>query len=144
MPLTETLRKAVDPSECDILGHMNVSRYFAACSDAVFSLQTDLGLGLSEIVAGRRLSLAVVRAESDFKSEVMAGEVIVMKSGIEEIGNKSMTIRHRLFRMEPNVVAFEAIFRCVLLDLEARRATVIPDDMRLKAKPYLIGRDRDG
>jgi acyl-CoA thioester hydrolase len=35
----ETFRRAVDPSDCDFLGHMNVSRYFQACSDAMFSLQ---------------------------------------------------------------------------------------------------------
>ena len=55
MPDVETFRSAVAPSDCDVLGHMNVSRYFAACSDGVFSLQTMLGLGIGDIRGGRRL-----------------------------------------------------------------------------------------
>jgi YbgC/YbaW family acyl-CoA thioester hydrolase len=139
MSFVETYRKAVDPSECDILGHMNVSRYFAACSDAMFSLQTTLGLGLSNITGGKRMSFAVVHTEADFRSEVLAGEVIAMRTAVEEIGNKSMLFRHRLYRAEQEVLSFEALFRCVLLDLETRKATPIPDDIREKAERLHAG-----
>jgi hypothetical protein len=71
----ETFRRAVDPSDCDFLGHMNVSRYFQACSDAMFSLQAGLGMTRTDMAqTGRRLSFAVVHAESDFLREVMAGD----------------------------------------------------------------------
>ena len=89
MPFIETFRSVVAPADCDHLGHMNVSKYFAACSDGVFSFQTSLGLGLSDIRDGRKLSFAVVRAESDFKSEVLVGEVISLQTGLEELGEKS-------------------------------------------------------
>ncbi len=141
MSFIETFRSVVAPSDCDILGHMNVSRYFAACSDGVFSLQTGLGLGLSDIQAGRKLSFAVVHAESDFKSEVLAGEVIYLLSGIEAIGGKSITFRHRLYRAERTDAAFETLFQCVLLDLETRRSALIPDDVREKAQQYMIESD---
>ena len=120
---------------------MNVSRYFAACSDGVFSLQTGLGLGLSDIRAGRKLSFAVVHAESDFKSEILAGEVIYLLSGIEAIGGKSMTFRHQLYRAEWPDAAFETVFQCVLLDLETRRSAPIPEDVRMNAQQYMIGKD---
>ena len=138
MAFVETYRTVVAPSACDVLNHMNVSGYFQACSDGVFSLQTNLGLGLSDIRDGRKLSFAVVRAESDFKSEVMAGEVIYLQSGIAEIGGKSIVFQHRLFRAEESILAFETIFRCVLLDLENRRAVEVPDDVREKAQQFLI------
>ena len=125
MAFIETYRTVVAPSDCDVLNHMNVSGYFQACSDGVFSLQTNLGLGLSDIRDGRKLSFAVVHAESDFKSEVMVGEVIYMQSGIEEIGGKSIVFRHRLLRAEDDILAFETKFQCVLLDLENRRAVTI-------------------
>jgi acyl-CoA thioester hydrolase len=41
---------------------MNVFKYFAACCDGVFSLQTSLGFGLRDIKERRKLSFAVVRA----------------------------------------------------------------------------------
>lgn len=139
MPFVETFRSVVAPSDCDHLGHMNVSKYFAACSDGVFSIQTNLGLGLSDIRDGRKLSFVVVHAESDFKSEVKVGEVISLHTGIVEVGNKSAMFRHRLLCVEENVLAFESVFRCVLLDLEKRRAAPIPDDVRDKAQAFLVG-----
>ncbi len=138
MPFIETFRSVVAPSDCDHLGHMNVSRYFGAVSDGMFALQTALGLGPKDVREGRRLSFAVVRAESDFKSEVSAGEVVYLESGIEELGTKSAMFRHRLIRLEDRGVTFETLFRCALLDLESRRAAEIPDDVRAKAKAYLI------
>ena len=137
MPFLETFRKAVDPSECDVLGHMNVSRYFAAVSDGMFSFQTGLGLGPSDLRGGRRLSFAVVRAESDFRSEIVSGEVICLRSAVEELGNKSAVFRHRLHRVEDDSIAFETLFRCVLLDLRTRRATAIPDDVRERAGAFM-------
>lgn len=138
MSTLETFRSVVAPSECDVLGHMNVSRYFAACSDGVFSFQTALGLGISDITQGRKLSFAVVHAESDFKSEVHAGEVIYLVSGIEKIGNKSIVFNHKLFKAEKQTLAFETQFQCVLLDLETRRAREIPADVKAKAAKFLI------
>lgn len=138
MTFVETFRSVVAPADCDVLGHMNVSRYFAACSDGVFSFQTMLGLGLSEIRSGRKLSFAVVHAESDFLSEVHAGEVIYLMTGIEKIGGKSVVFRHRLFKAESGILAFETKFQCVMLDLEARKGAEIPEDVREKAKAFLV------
>jgi acyl-CoA thioester hydrolase len=138
MAFLETFRSVVAPSECDVLGHMNVSRYFAACSDGVFSFQTMLGLGVSKIRHGRKLSFAVVHAESDFLSEVHAGEVIYLLTGIEKNSGKSLVFKHRLFKAESEELAFETRFQCVMLDLEARRGAEIPDDVREKAKEFII------
>lgn len=137
MRFVETYRAVVDPSHCDHLGHMNVSRYFKAVSDGMFAFQTNLGLGLSDVKEGRKLSFAVVRAESDFKSEIIEGEVIALQTAIEEVGNRSAVFRHRLIKVEDNTIAFETRFRCVLLDLEKRKASVIPDDIRRKASEYI-------
>ncbi len=138
MAFVETFRSVVAPAECDVLGHMNVSRYFAACSDGVFSFQTLLGLGLSDIRDGRKLSFAVVHAESDFLSEVHAGEVIYLMTGIERIGGKSIVFRHQLFKAETGVMAFETKFQCVMLDLDARKGAAIPDTVRQEAQRYMV------
>ena len=74
MPAMISFRSVVDPSDCDFLGHMNVSRYFAACSDGVFALQSELGLTADDMRNGRRLSFAVVNAQSDFRAELAAGD----------------------------------------------------------------------
>ena len=95
-----SFRSVVDPADCDFLGHMNVSRYFAACSDGVFAIQSEMGLTANDMRDGRRLSFAVVNAQSNFMAELAAGDSIRLETSIVEIGTKSMTFRHRLIRSE--------------------------------------------
>lgn len=137
MPAMLTFRSVVDPADCDFLGHMNVSRYFAACSDGVFAFQSELGLTAQDMREGRQLSFAVVRAESDFRAELTAGESIYLETEVLEIGTKSMTFRHRLYRARDRGLAFETRFKCVLMSLTERRARPVPDDIRAKAQDWL-------
>jgi acyl-CoA thioester hydrolase len=132
-----SFRSVVDPSDCDFLGHMNVSKYFAACSDGVFAIQAEMGLTSNDMSNGRRLSFAVVNAQSDFRAELAAGDVMKLETSIIEIGSKSMTFRHRLIKADGNTVAFEAIFKCVMLNLETRRAAVVPEEVRQKAVQWI-------
>ncbi|PSL20425.1 thioesterase superfamily protein [Shimia abyssi] len=86
---------------------------------------------------GRRLSFAVVHAESDFLSELAAGDAVFMETEVLGIGRKSMTFRHRLFRSADGMKTFETMFKCVLLGLEARRAEMVPEDVREKAEAFV-------
>lgn len=131
-----TYRSVVDPSDCDFLGHMNVSRYFAACSDGVFAIQSEMGLTSADMKGGRKLSFAVVHAESDFKSELSAGESIILESEVLQIGTKSMTFRHRLYRAVDNGLTFETVFKCVMMSLETRTAEAVPEDVKAKASAW--------
>jgi YbgC/YbaW family acyl-CoA thioester hydrolase len=133
-----TFRSVVDPADCDFLGHMNVSRYFAACSDGVFAIQSEMGLTANDMRSGRRLSFAVVNAQSDFRAELSAGDALRLETSIFAIGSKSITFRHHLFRADGDVLAFETEFKCVMLNLETRRAADIPDDVREKAREWMV------
>ena len=133
-----SFRSMVDPSDCDFLGHMNVSRYFAACSDGICAIQSELGLTAQDMRTGRRMSFAVVNAQSDFIKECHAGDSIWLETGVEEIGTKSMTFRHTLYRAPERERVFTTRFKCVLLDLKARKASVVPDDIRDKAQAFMV------
>ncbi|WP_170328795.1 thioesterase family protein [Ruegeria arenilitoris] len=63
-------KSVVDPSDCDFLGHMNVSKYFAASSDAVFALQAEMGLTADDMRSGRnyRSLLCMQQATSNQNS----------------------------------------------------------------------------
>lgn len=130
----------VMPAQCDSLGHMNLQFYFGAIGDGMFALQTRLGLG-PKAVRDRGLSFAVVHAESDFKAELHAGDVIRLDSAILELGNRTATFRHRLMRIEDEALTFTCLFTTVLFDTRARRAVEIPDDIRAAAAPYLVEDD---
>jgi len=136
-----SFRSVVDPSDCDFLGHMNVSKYFSACSDGVFAIQAEMCLTAKDMRDGRSLSFAVVHAESDFRSELAAGDAIRLETSIIEIGTKTLTFRHQLFKAEDNVLAFETIFKCVMLDLRSRRSAEIPADVRERASHWIESSD---
>ena len=138
MPFTTFYRRTVGPQDCDHLGHMNVARYFDACSDSGFALQALFGLTAEDVAAGRRLSLVVVTLTSDFQAEVHLGEAIRMETGIGRIGSKSLHLHHRLYAGHPERLAFTSTFKAVLLSLDTRRAVVIPDDLRAAMAPYML------
>lgn len=138
MPAMISFRSVVDPADCDFLGHMNVSRYFSACSDGVFAIQSEMGLTADDMRQGRRLSFAVVHAESDFRSELSAGESIYLETEILKIGTKSITFRHRLYKSSDGAMAFETIFKCVMMSLETRTAEPVPEEVKTKAAAWLV------
>lgn len=125
----ETFRGTVAPADCDHLGHMNVQHYFRAVSDGMFAVMIYLRLTPEEI-RRRKLSFAVVRADSEFHRELYAGDIIALESTILKVGEKSATFHHRLRNAATGEVAMSTEFKCVLLDLEKRQAAVVPADIR--------------
>lgn len=107
MSIMISFRSVVDPADCDFLGHMNVSRYFAACSDGVLTIQSEMGLTANDMRRGLKLSFAVVNAQSDYRAELAAGDSIRLETSIVAIGSKSLTFRQRLIRADGDVLAFE-------------------------------------
>ena len=111
---------------------MNVQHYFAAVSDGMFAIMVRLGLGPEEI-RRRQMSFAVVRAETDFHHELHPGDVVALESTVLKLSEKSVTFHHRLKNVATGNIAMSTEFKCVLLDLEKRQATSIPDDIRAAA-----------
>ncbi|WP_300513937.1 acyl-CoA thioesterase [Aliiroseovarius sp.] len=138
MPTIETFRRIVDPADCDMLGHMNISRYFACVSDAGLGLMTAFGLGQDQISGGRRQAFAVVHFDTTFHKEVLPGDWIYIRSGLTEIGNRSCTIRHVMHRATDDVLLFEATAKAVLMDLDTRRATIVDEGLRAAMGPFII------
>ena len=74
-----------------------------------------------------------MRAESDFRAELSAGDATRLETSILAMGTKSVTFRHRLVRSEDDATAFETVLKCVMLNLETRTAAEIPEEVRQKA-----------
>jgi acyl-CoA thioester hydrolase len=74
-----------------------------------------------------------VRAETEFHQELHAGDVVALESTLLRLGEKSATFHHPLRNVATNVLAMSTEFKCVLLDLEKRQTSPIPDDIRSAA-----------
>ena len=72
-------------------------------------------------------------AETDFHHELRPGDVMALEPTVLTLGEKSATFHHRLKNVATGTIAMSTEFKCVLLDLEKRKATLIPDDIRAAA-----------
>lgn len=129
MPEMLSYRRSVGPADCDQLGHMNVGRFLEICGEGGFAIQAAVGLTRQDMATGRRLSFVVVRAEAEFLREAQAGDVLTARSSVLETGGKSVTFRHRILREDGEEI-FRATFRCALMDLSARRAVPLDNQLR--------------
>jgi acyl-CoA thioesterase FadM len=132
----ETWRGVVSPAQCDHLGHMNVQYYFAAAGDGMFALSGKLGLPRKK-VDERRMCFVVVHAQSDFRRELHAGDVITLQSTVLEVGDKVAKFAHKLLIAEDDTVAFDLWMKAVMLDLDSRKAREIPSDIRAAAEKFI-------
>lgn len=139
----DTGRRVVAASDCDTLGHANIASYIAYVSDAGFTLMNHVGLGRDNILAGRRMGLAVVDMQAQYKAELLSGDCIYLRTGVLSVGTKSVTCRHRIYRAQAggDQLVFEGRFTKVLMDLEARRATAIPEDIKDRLEACRVSDD---
>lgn len=137
-------RVIIGSADCDLLGHMNVARYIALSNQNGFAMQTAMGWIPGQERDGRRLSFAVVDMQSRFLAEILAGEVVTVRTSIRRIGTKSATFHNRILN-NTGALAFQSDWISACLDLDARRAVAIPDLLRadlevfLEAEPALQG-----
>ena len=125
----ETFRAVVAAEQCDHLGHWNVQHYVGAISEAAIVLSHRLGLSLEEC-SRRGLGLAAVHMELDYLRELNEGDALRVETALLAMGNKSLSVHHKMENLTQGYTAFTAKVTAVLLDLNARRAAVIPPDIR--------------
>lgn len=135
--LIESYRGAICAWECDFYGHLNVQFYVARLSDAAASVLVALGMGPAS-PRGAELGFIAVNQTIDYKAELLAGDLVVMKSGIKTVGKKSITVFHKLINAETGAISMMAQVTGVLMDLETRKAVSVPDDVRTKAERMLV------
>lgn len=136
----ETYRGVVAAWECDHYGHMNVQFYIGRISDAAATLLACLGLP-SDVAAARGLGFAALNQNIDYRRELLAGDVVVMRSGVGAIDGRKIVFRHRLYNAATGELAMTATVLGVLLDLAGRRAVPPPPEFSAAAAAVAVGAD---
>lgn len=113
-------------NDVDQMGHVNnavIMEYLDLGKDAFFS-----GHGLSPTKSD--FTVMVVHYDVDFKAQIHYHDSIHVETGIEKLGNKSLTMMQRVVNRETGVVCVE----CRTVMAGYRRSTtssaVIPDEVR--------------
>lgn len=133
----ETFRGVVFPWHCDAMGHMSVQHQVPLLDNAVYHLLGFFGPVAGEI-DGRSAGWADVSHEIRYLHELVAGDLLVLSSGILSVGRTS--IRHRtILSRRPDAkpcTILEGV--TVRFDLDARKATPLSDRERAIAGQLML------
>lgn len=136
MGLMPTFQAMIRPQQCDSDGWLGLRQFMAIASDAVPNLMAQIrggNDGYSDTVGGAALEYRFV-----YRRYPRADDVLVLRSGLKQVGAKAYTWCHCLFDVETGeaVASIEAVG--VLLDLKARKAIAIPDAMRAHLSSLVV------
>ncbi len=123
-----TYSRTVRFSDTDCQGHVFNANYFVYVDDAVTDYLAAVGLPYAEITR-RGYDLVLARAECDFRSAAVLGEVLETEIRVERVGNTSMVFGFRTVVRDGGRVAAEGREIYVVLDQEGR-PTRVPEFLR--------------
>ncbi len=128
MKMIETYRGIVYPHQLDHMDHMNVCWYTAKFDEATWHLMSAIG-ATQEYLRSRGKALAALEQKTQYKIEVRAGELLVVRSRVNEIRNKIVRFEHRMFNSENEreVARMEVVG--VHMDRDVRRSSPFPQEI---------------
>jgi acyl-CoA thioester hydrolase len=126
---TLTYRGTIYPWHCDHMGHMNVMWYVGKFDEATWQLFASVGLHSSRL-RQEGIGLAAVEQHIEYKRELLAGDVISIRSSFQEVREKVVLFSHEMVNQETQEVAARTFLTGVCIDLKTRRAKALPADAR--------------
>ncbi len=122
-----TARSVVYPWHCDHMGHMNVMWYTGKFDEATWHLFGHVGLTPSYLRESKR-ALVAVHQETSYKRELLAGDLILIRSEILEVREKVIRFHHEMVNAGSNEVAATTTLTGVHLNAETRKSCPFPDE----------------
>ena len=128
MDWVTTFMGVVYPWAMDHMDHMNVRFYTGKFDEATWRFLAGLGLTPAYLQENDR-GMVAARQETEYKQEVVAGEMLTIRSRALEIGTKSVTFTHEMTNAETGDVVAKTKLVGVHLDRTARTAVPFPDGL---------------
>ena len=100
METDATYRGTVYPWQCDHVGHMNIMWYVGKFDEANWNLFARLGLTPSYLRESGR-GMAAVQQTVTYKHELLAGDIVEVRSRLLEIRDKSVRFCTRCATPKP-------------------------------------------
>ena len=126
------------PWMCDVIGHMTTRHYVAMFDDAAYHLLYAVFGWAGASDPDSKTGWSDARHIIEYKAEVLAGDVLIVRAGLTRIGTKSITIFYEMTNLGKNETAATLECVCVLIDLQARKSIELSADLREMASKHLI------
>ena len=127
--LTLTYRGTIYPWHCDHLGHMNVMWYVGKFDEATWHLLASVGLSALRM-REENMGMVAVEQRIEYKRELLAGDLITIRSGFQEVREKAVFFFHEMTNEHTQEISARTFLTGVCLDTSTRRARVLPSDVR--------------
>ena len=131
-----TYRGTVYPWQCDHVGHMNIMWYVGKFDEANWNLFARLGLTPSYLREANR-GMAAVQQNITYERELLAGDIVEIRSKLVELREKSIRFVHEMRNAETGEVAAICEITGVHMDRQARKALPFADEIRQVASRHL-------
>jgi acyl-CoA thioester hydrolase len=129
MPDVLTCRGMVYPWHCDHMSHMNVMWYVGKFDEATWHLSAQIGMTPSHLRESGR-GMAAVQQNISYKRELLAGDIVEVRSRILELRDKVLRFAHDMINVETGESAASCELTAVHLDRAARRSIAFEDKVR--------------
>ena len=127
-----TYRGTVYPWHCDQVGHMNIMWYVGKFDEANWNLFARIGLTPTYLRETGR-GMAAVQQNITYRRELVAGDIVEIRSALLEIGEKSIRFMHEMRNGETGELAASCEISGVHMDRQARKSAPFADAIRRSA-----------
>src|SRR6266446_3393827 len=127
MELEATYRGTVYPWQCDHVGKFD---------EANWNLFALIGL-TPTYLRESGLGMAAVEQNISYKRELLAGDIVVVRSAVLEIRDKSIRFRHEMRNAETGEIAAICEITGVHMDRQARKSVAFAEAIRKSVESQL-------
>jgi acyl-CoA thioester hydrolase len=121
--------RGVYPSHLDSMDHMNVQHYTAAFDQSSWILLARVGLDAAYF-RDTSSGVAALEQTTHYKAELRAGDVFEINSSIVAVRQKTMRLRHEMYKSGTYTLAASTTIVGVHLDMTTRKGSPIPEPVR--------------
>jgi acyl-CoA thioester hydrolase len=138
MAAEATYRGTVYPWHCDHVGHMNVMWYVGKFDEATWNFFARFGLTPAYLRESGR-GMAAVQQNISYKQELLAGDIVEIRSFLLEMRDKSIRFVHEMRNAETGEVAATCELTGVHIDRKVRKSVAFAGAIREAARKHLAG-----
>ncbi len=129
--MIETYRGVVYPNQIDLMEHMNVQWYTSKFDEATWQLFSAVDI-TNKYIHDNQRGMAAVKQITNYKSEVISGDVLAIKSKIIEVKEKSIRFLHVMYDAKTGKEVATSELLGIHFDRVKRKSCVFPDNIKAK------------
>jgi len=133
-----THRGCVYPRDCDHMDHLNVASYVEKFDQATWNFFADLGLTRAYL-SEHRMGLAAVDQRISYQSELRPGDVLTVRTTLQELEGKKIRFRHEMTNGVTGEVSAVTEFMALCIDTELRKARAFPPEIVARGAQAIAG-----